>query len=282
LVRVIDGNQHDHGGYRMAPTIVVPALPFYNNFGDRYRLIAAVDGFDQAEIGPFLLTPSKPLSIDLMLLPSDATFNFGAARWDSLQSTHPELIALLTAGAADREQAQNRYEDLLEHRGAALACFLNLTTAMAQIPLGKGTPLSYLRELIWDDSMRQDRFFAWADPTIVERVKESALKGKFASEQKSGKFHPGATCSFKQTDFDTANVQLTFHENDRKLIDGVQCVKIEPDIDYYKDLGAHGLFEVLPNKIKGSITDPRQVYKMRWMAGKQAGLPEFDPPYMIV
>ena len=88
--------------------------------------------------------------------------------------------------------------------------------------------------------------------------------------------------SFKQIQFGEANVQLTFHENDTQVVDGLQCIKIEPDIDYYKDLGAHALFEVAANALTHSLTDPRQVYVLRWMAGRQAGVPEFAPPYWLV
>jgi hypothetical protein len=57
---------------------------------------------------------------------------------------------------------------------------------------------------------------------------------------------------------------------------------VEPDIDYYKDLAAHAILEVIYNQITNSLTDPTQVYMLRWIAGKQAGLPEFDPPYRLV
>jgi hypothetical protein len=60
------------------------------------------------------------------------------------------------------------------------------------------------------------------------------------------------------------------------------CVMVEPDIDYYKDLGAHALLEVIPHAVTGSRTDPREVYVLRWIAGRRAGVPEFEPPYTIV
>lgn len=84
-----------------------------------------------------------------------------------------------------------------------------------------------------------------------------------------------------------SNVQLTFHENDKRTVtksDGstVDCVIIEPDIDYYKDLLAHGVLEVLPNLITGNKTDPRQDYSLRWMATKLEGVqPDFEPPVTI-
>jgi hypothetical protein len=99
--------------------------------------------------------------------------------------------------------------------------------------------------------------------------------------------HSGATESYKQTQFDVANVQLTFHGRDTAAFQDenhnlVQCVKIEPDIDYYKDLAAHGLGEVIPNAITHGLTDPKVVYSLRWIAGeREPHLPEFNPLYTV-
>ena len=100
-----------------------------------------------------------------------------------------------------------------------------------------------------------------------------------------GVFHPGATLSYKQTLFDVTNVQLTFHQGNAKTLQGpdgspVDCIVIEPDIDYFKDLLAHFFLEVVPNKFTGGLTDPRAVYILRWMAGKQAGS-DFNPLYTM-
>lgn len=61
----------------------------------------------------------------------------------------------------------------------------------------------------------------------------------------------------------------------------MSCVKVEMDMDYYKDPLAHFLLEVLPNKVSRGKTDPRKVYVLRWIAGQRAGVPEFNPPYTI-
>jgi hypothetical protein len=58
-------------------------------------------------------------------------------------------------------------------------------------------------------------------------------------------------------------------------------VMIEPDIDYYRDLGAHTIFEVVPNGLTHSLTEPAEVYVLRWIAGQTAGIPEFAPIYTI-
>ena len=83
-----------------------------------------------------------------------------------------------------------------------------------------------------------------------------------------------------QIEFGEANVQLTFHQGEHRQIDGVDCVMIEPDIDYFKDTAAHLILEVAVNAF-GSLTDPRTVYSLRWIAGRRAGIPEFDPLYTI-
>src|SRR6202012_1212537 len=111
-----------------------------------------------------------------------------------------------------------------------------------------------IKELIWDDTMAQDRFFAWVDAAILPQIMQAAAQGALAPEVAASLFHPGATRSWKQVQFGEANVQLTFHENDTKTINGTQCVMIEPDIDYYKDLAAHALLEVVTNKLTNSLT----------------------------
>ena len=58
-------------------------------------------------------------------------------------------------------------------------------------------------------------------------------------------------------------------------------VLIRPDIDYFQDLGAHTVLEVIPNSITHGLTDPKKVYVLRWIAGRHAGVPEFAPPYSI-
>ena len=77
-------------------------------------------------------------------------------------------------------------------------------------------------------------------------------------------------------------MQVTFHENDLRKVDGVSCLRVELDIDYYKDPLGHTFLEVLPNTITQGKTDPKTVSVLRWTAGRTAGVPEFDPPYTIV
>jgi len=47
-------------------------------------------------------------------------------------------------------------------------------------------------------------------------------------------------------------------------------------------LGAHTLLEVIPNTLGHGLTNPQVVYVLRWIAGRHAGVPEFDPGYVLV
>jgi len=280
LITIVDGNQKmlERKEYASGTTF---NLPFYDNFGDNYTVVAYRDGYEQAGFVPVKCSPQVPQQLDLMLLKKDGSFNFADATWDALKASQSAVFKLLAHGV-DESAARDRYSDLLENHAPVLACFFNITTAMASIQLPQKTALDYFKELIWDKTMAQDRFFAYADPALYDQVKLAAAQGEFAREAGFAVFHTGATDSYKQVQFGEANVQLTFHANDTKVIDGMLCIKMEPDIDYYKDPLAHGLLEVVVNGISHSLTDPRQVYVLRWIAGKHAGVPEFNPPYTIV
>jgi hypothetical protein len=282
LFTLRDGNQKEiYRKSKKTSSLILDHLPFFDNFGDSYTVLAWADGYRQAGFTPVPVTPQTPATVDLMLVPQDATFDFHEARWDLLMQ-NSTYARLLTAGAGrTAKAAQDRYSDVLENHPAVLAGLFNLVTALSQIHLPSGAPTDYVRELIWDDTMQQDRFFAWADPVLIDQVVQAARQGEFAPEVGSAIFHPGATRSYKQVQFGEANVQITFHEQDTATVQGAPAVKVEIDIDYYKDLAAHALLEVIHNQASGALTDPRDVYVLRWMAGRHAGVPNFEPPYRL-
>ena len=288
LVRIIDGNQKQlFSDFRNGSSFQFH-VPFYDNFGDRYTLIASADHHSQAGATPVNAQRGLPQTVDLMILDKNGSFNFAGAIWNDLPQKFPEIHSILGRGAATGADAQARYENLMEENPATLACLWNLMTAMRDIDLPSGTPLTYLKQLIWEDmpdrnifAPKQDRFYAYADKALVNQVQLAAQQNEFAPEMDPGAFHKGATSSYKQIQFGEANVQLTFHENDTQIIDGTECIVVEPDIDYYKDLLSHALLEVLVNGIGGTLTDPKNVYVLRWIAGRRAGVPEFNPPYTI-
>jgi hypothetical protein len=281
LYTIRNGNQQEvFRDFRTSASLSVVNLPFFNNFGDLYSVIAWAQGHKQAGFTPVKVAPNLPQQVDLMLLADDAGFNF-AHTWDSIQARRPALARLLAAQVSSPAAARDRFTELYENRSPVAACLLNLATAMDQINLPVGTPLDYFQQIVWDDSMAQDRFFAYADARLLDQVRLAAQQHIFAPDPGAAVFHPGATSSYKQIQFGEANVQLTFHENDRRQINGLDCVKMEPDMDYYRDLAAHAILEVITNALTHTLTDPRQVYVLRWIAGRRAGVAEFDPLYTI-
>jgi hypothetical protein len=277
LYRVFDGTTKQVADPMKQVASLNFNVPFFNNLFDNYRVIVSAKGFQQAGYTPVKLSPQTPQTLDLMLLPKDPQFNFAQAAWDAIKAVLPFLAA-----GVDANTARERYNDLMEDKPKSLASLLNITSSMAQMRLPDGSkPLDYFKEIKWDASLAQDRFYAYCDVKLIGAVRDAAAHHMFAEEPNPGAFHPGATKSWKQILFDEANVQLTFHEGDTKVIGGVDCVKVEPDIDYYKDLISHTILEVIPNKFTGGLTEPALVYVLRWIVGRRAG-GDFNPPYVIV
>lgn len=252
-------------------------VDFFDNFADNYTVVVTAKGHRDAGFYPAKVSPKSPHTVSLMLIPSEPSFAFDP--WEVVKTKHPEIAAFLclSPGSANPQES---YETNIEQRPRQLACLLNLATAMSQIFLAEGTPLEYFREIEWD-TLAQDRFYGYALPELVSQVRAAVPEKLFVPEIDPGFFHGDATSSFKEIRFGEANVQLTFHENDTKKIGGDTCIRVEPDIDYYRDLAGHAILEVAYNTLTHSLTDPTQVYALRWMAGKQFGIPEFDPPYTL-
>lgn len=279
LLTVRDGFQNQlYREYVKGPSIPLH-LPVHNNLGDNYAIIVFAPGSQQAGFQPVRISPDVPQALDLMLLPKDSGFHFAQAKWNDVVAKRPKLANIFSAGAG--ANPGDAYGGLMENHPDRLACLFNITTAMDQILLAQGTPLDYFKALDLD-SLAPDRFFGYADAKLVSQVRLAAQNGVFETEPAADLvLHSDATSSFKQVQFGEANVQLTFHETNRKSIGGVDCVYVEPDMDYYKDPGAHAILEVLPNAFSSGKTDPRIVYVLRWIAGRHAGVPEFDPLYTI-
>lgn len=290
LVRVLDGSKRQVATkWVKGPVIPILGLPYHDYFDDWYTIIVHSDGYQDTGIYPVKLMSGRLIDAYVMLIPNDGNFRF---RPFDVIRTDPKLCQLISNGAVG--DVATRYQTTAENQPLQLGALLTIGTAIRDIPLNDhASPLDYYWEVIWDLAM-QDRFWAWVDAGLADRIKQLADLHSFAEEQDPAHWHPGipgrvqpATRSWKQTRFDVSNVQLTFHEaNTRRITkpDGtnVDCVIVEPDIDYYKDILSHGLLEALPNLLTGGKTDPRQDYVLRWTATKLEGvLPDFEPPCAI-
>jgi len=276
-------------------------VPFFDNFGDLYTVIASAEGYENSAWYPVHVSGLVPNDLFLMFLPKGGRPHFANATWTKLMQLRPGVAAIIQRGCENSASSADKYAEVLEERPAALACFLNIMTAVADMRLPSGKcPLDYYWNISWpagdptdahwldnlDSVFKQDRFFCYVDQAILPDVRAGVGHGFSQEPDPQAWGHGGATESYKQTQFDVANVQLTFHGRDVANFVGadanpIPCVKIEPDIDYYKDVAAHALLEVIPNWITKGLTDPRAVYALRWMTTKREQMPEFDPLYTV-
>src|SRR5260370_8917313 len=89
LYRVFDGNQNQLASPERPVSSLAFTLPFYDNFGDNYRVIVFADKYHQAGYVPVKLSPQAPVSLDLMLIPDEPGLNFSAAQWDRVKTAFP-------------------------------------------------------------------------------------------------------------------------------------------------------------------------------------------------
>lgn len=288
LVRIIDGNQKfivDR--YYDGPSIRFDGLPFYDNFGDNYTIIVWTDGYKQAGFTPVKISnkPEETPTLDLMLLPSKYSIDFSDASFAALKAANSPVYFLLLSGDTEAA-AEARWKALMKNDPLTAACILNIATALNESKLASSSPLlPFVRRVIFDDGSAdkpgKDRFYGYADKRLKEELDVEVKRGTWHADPGSFVFHPGSTASFREKRFGEANMQVTFYENDIATIDGVVCVKVEIDIDYYRDPAAHAILEVLPHLLTGGASDPITVYQLRWIAGRRTGN-DFLPPYRVV
>ncbi|MCW5965894.1 MAG: hypothetical protein KIT83_17785 [Bryobacterales bacterium] len=249
-----------------------------------YSVIVSARGYRQAGWFPIHVKRDATEEFHLMLLPTRGQLNFNRSTWSALGSSDPALRDLLTRTASRASAARNLYGELLESRPTALGCFLNVWEILRGLPFSSGNPGTYMHAaLSFEKSdLQPDRCFLWCRKDFIDEVKQAAVQGIFMEVGAAGLFHPGASLGFKEKRFGQANLQICFHERDTRSEGGVVYVKTEFDVDYFRDPLSHFLLEVAVNSITGSVTDPRQVYCLRWMTSKRTAGEVFDPLFTVV
>src|SRR6266568_3270657 len=188
---------------RSGPNVLIE-VPFHDGPGDFYAVGVSSQGYRDS--GCFFKADPKVLAEPRVLLLRDKP-KPQFAPWPEFKGTHSEAATFLAIGDSEAA-AQAHYAALGKSEPNSLACLLNLTQAMSEIDLDGRTPLSFFKQICWDNSMAQDRFFGYVDPAIIPIVRAAAAKGEFAEEKNCAEFHPGSTCSWKQIAFPVANVQM--------------------------------------------------------------------------
>src|SRR6267143_869350 len=100
LVRIIDGNQKQLSSDFYKVSRIQFQVPYYDNLGDRYTVIASADHHKQAGFTPVKVSRTVPQTLDLMLLPNSGSFRFANASWANVQQKFPEIHVILARGAA--------------------------------------------------------------------------------------------------------------------------------------------------------------------------------------
>lgn len=259
-------------GYVRGPVFRFDRLPFHNNSSDNYTVNVSTEKYKSAGIAGVKVRQLGDTKAAIMLLAHESAYDFSNAQWPMLKLQKPEFIRLLSAGAANENAAQLRFHTLLRQSPDSAACLLNILAALESFRSEElAAPLSYLQELTWDDTMAPDRFYGYVRREFVDAIVAAQKRKVFGKVAFPSIEHKGATRSFRELAFSQGNLQITFHEGTSKLIDGQHCIRVEFDIDYYRDLLSHLFQEVIPNAVTSRRTDPQKVYRLRWTASINHG-----------
>jgi len=246
----------------------------------KFQVVLKSRGFKKSSSRWFSLQPGENVNLEMMLMPNKARVDLASADWSQLKQASPAFSNLLLAGSDSEPVAAAHYASVSKNKPAAVAAFFNIATALSEFQIDDGDCLfKQYKRIVWEEKLRPDRFFAYADIRLLEIARAQEQKGKFHRVSIPWLWHHGGGPSFRQTTQSRANFQLTFHMHNRKLIDGVECVMVETDIDYYPNPLEHFFKEVLVNEALRRLTDPAKVFYLRGLEAQKEGLPPVDTPY---
>ena len=265
--------------------------------GASISLYARAPGFKSAAVHHLHAeTSSSNISkknqvVYLMLVPRHAGLDMEQAHWLDLAARDPQLLSRLICRQDSPATCQDTYEQLLKQHPDRLACLLNITVALQQIRIGDRSAFSYFQAIGLGHNLFRDRFFAYVDRSLLDQLVRDTANGLTQPDNGDTSFtrlrhfrvlHHHATSSFKEIDLEKANVQLTFDENDSLVINGIACIRVETDIDYFRPFLSHGFKEVLPNLVFHRRSSPLRVFQLRWLATQKkqsdgGDIPDFRP-----
>jgi len=280
---------------------------------ETYHVVARTTSYRQAISRGFMSDSTIPIELKLLFMPRHARPVFIRSDFKTLQENN-DMWRVLFYGQ-EEQTAEIRYEALRQDKPLSLAGYFSIATTVMAYQTPEGDNLfQYYKEIDWpvlnetqlaiwrgsgiqsgeikytslfdnhrhgdrQRGLENDRFFAWVSTDIVPVIEHLSEIGEFKREICPRLWgHPGATRSFKLVKYQKGNFQITLHENRTKEIDGVRCILVETDVDYFSQLWRHALQEVLPHKLFRGLTNPRKVYVIEWQELQSAGS-NFAPPY---
>ncbi len=264
-------------------------LPELKNQTGSYTIYTRAPGYKTA-VTKHLHVDAGSAIVYVMLVPNHAGLNMEQAHWQNLASANPQLLRRLLCHENGTSDCSVAYEQLLRQRPDELAALLNISMALQQIEVGGRSVFSYYQSIDLEHGLFRDRLFAYADKSLTQQLKAATAANPRKQTGEDAHFtrlrffqilHRHATSSFKETDLDRANLQLTFHERETLIVNGIACARVDTDIDYYRRF-AHGFKEVIPNLLLHKRSSPQKVFQLRWLATKNkqssgGGIADFSP-----
>jgi hypothetical protein len=289
FARVVDIQKRQlTSGFVTGAHAIFPNLPITEGCVERYAVFASARRHRDGMVFPVRPLPNALVEGHVMLVPENGQFRFDPL--DSIDAAHPLIRRVLW---------QDRYDAIRESDPRSLATLLNICTVLESMPLPDPCfpgPLHFDWQPVWD-LLSPDRVWAWADIRLVEAIRGASCLRAFAHDPRPGTQHCGipgrvgpATTGWQEVRFDLANVNLIFHEYDRRTLDltdplgdtrSVDCVMVEAGMSYWGDLLSLGLRDSIPPAEEQTKCAAEMSYQLRWMVMRQEGLPEFKPPYSI-
>src|SRR5713226_8185730 len=92
--------------------VVLLDVDFFDNFADNYTVLVSADDYRDAGFFPVKVSPRMAQEVNLMLVPSDATFQFDP--WDVVTANHPkiaEFLSLTPSAGNAKDNFGNSVED---------------------------------------------------------------------------------------------------------------------------------------------------------------------------
>jgi len=260
--------------YSGVPIHLPIAISAGESTGGLYNIYVRAHGY-KTSVSKRVNTQGNDTVVYAMLVPVHAQLDLQQAHWQNLQEEDAELLRLILCGNPGSTDCQADYESMLQKHPDKLAALLNITDALQQTVVGGRPVFSYYQSISLEHGLFRDRFFAYVDRSLVLQLKatkspELHVGGDtvFARLRFFQILHRHATSSFKETELERANLQLSFHENERLTVNGIDCVRVDTDIDYYRRF-AHSFKEVIPNLVLHRRSSPIRVFQLRWQATKR-------------
>ncbi len=247
-----------------AGTNTVKLMDVLADRGQNYAILAGADGYRDAGIFPVKPIPGQQVEARLMLVRKRPALNLAGFSFQALQNASPPFHdALLAAGITEQD-----FLDLPEPR---IAGALNIEAKLRQTTLAGRRAVDLVARIGSPDpeiagaaALRQDRIFAFTDPSMPDLVRQEiqADGSSFREllEFENEIFHSGYPISFKQR-VPFGSLQLSFAgtvgDNNLRAAD--------IDIDLMTDVGHWG--EVMRNHLLRQKTDPFTVYRLLFDQG---------------